>query len=1265
MSVIILEFDQFLRAVKARRSYTHALLLGAGASKNSGIKTAAECILDWKKEIYDSNNLDISDSDLKLKTTEDIQNWLDEQGSYPPAGHPDEYSFYAERTFTTEESRKAYFEELFKDKSPSPGYLILGRLIEKGLIKYVLTTNFDDLIAKAAFQQNLIALEVNLDTTDNVYSQLNNKSFIKVALHGDYKFSRLKNTAKELDSQSDKLVDALKHYLTTNDLIVVGYSGRDRSLMEALEAAFKNDGRGCLYWLNYSDVISPEVEKLICSINTHRNRKAYQVRLEKKDFDQVLGFIAKFCFKDDENLLSYLESINTSSTLESIRTSTTKPNEAVEVTNYQEQLETATSTETLSTPINQTIELHPIRLEISPQIEKTLRDLVFAFLFGGWNESNSNDKELIENVVKKDYQSWVESIREVYETPHSPISLKNGVWTVTSKLELLDFLRGKLYDNHLVSLEEMAIDALGEMNPEFELPQEDRYAAALYDKKLSYSESIREGIAESIVLIGIEKDKLVNCSTTSRNFIAPKIVRNLLLNTDWKLWGSLNSLIPTLAEAAPDEFLSCVEHTLHRTDKPFDALFSQESNGFGGRIYTTGLLWALEGLAWSELYLPRVLLILAELASIDPGGNWANRPINSLKTILLPWLPQTLAKKDKRVSAIKPVIRDFPDIAWQVILAMLPSQHSTSSGSHKPKWRNPIPDDFKQEVLNVDYWDEVTQYANLAVDIAEKDVAKLTQLAKEFDHLPAPAFERLNALLSSETIKRLPEEEKAKIWKNLTEFTQKHRKFPDASWVLPNNILEKIEAVTSQLVPTDLLLKYERLFGNNDWDLYDEEAPKERNWEVQRDRLKEKRAKVIEEIYLAYGIDGVYRFIEQVKTADNVGIALADFNNGELTSNVIPKYINNENMQLKQFARGFTVEAFNKYGWKWVKAFDLTNWDIEQKVQFLTCLPFDTKTITFVKETLCADENLYWKVAFINPYHTDIDLLSLADKLLEVKRIHSAIDVLHHRVRSGKGLDIQRSVKALLSINESAEQTHQMSTHDTQELIKALQADPNTPEDDLFKVEWFYVPLLDELHGNKPTILQKKLATEPPFLAELMRLIYKPSDAGDDYPKPDEEKKNLATNAWRLLQNWKLPPGLKDGIFNADDFINWVNAVKNQAKDDKRYEITMQEIGKVFYYYPVNQDRLWLPKEVAEVIDGNDAEHIRIGYTVEIYNSRGVHTIDPEGRPELALAAKWEDRAKIADEEGYPRFGAELREVAKSYRREAQRNVDEFADRNR
>jgi hypothetical protein len=85
---------------------------------------------------------------------------------------------------------------------------------------------------------------------------------------------------------------------------------------------------------------------------------------------------------------------------------------------------------------------------------------------------------------------------------------------------------------------------------------------------------------------------------------------------------------------------------------PFDKLFDQEDTGVFGRNYITGLLWALEGIAWEEAYLSRTAVALAEIASHDPGGNWANRPSNSLTNIFLPWMPHTLASVEKRQAAM-------------------------------------------------------------------------------------------------------------------------------------------------------------------------------------------------------------------------------------------------------------------------------------------------------------------------------------------------------------------------------------------------------------------------------------------------------------------------------------------------------------------------------------------------------------------------------------------------------------------------------------
>lgn len=861
-----------------------------------------------------------------------------------------------------------------------------------------------------------------------------------------------------------------------------------------------------------------------------------------------------------------------------------------------------------------------------------------------------------------EFKSWVANLRDAQQLDNSPVSLNNGIWSIKHRKQLWEQMASIIYDDHLDKISELAYEVLTEIDPQFELPADKRYASKVYGKALKHSDQLRRGLAETLALIGAESEKLVNCSTNKRESTAPLCVRKILNNADWKLWGSLSNLLSTLAEAAPNEFLNCVETALRLDPCPFDELFNQESDGVGGRTYFTGILWALEALAWSETYLARVNIILAELAAHDPGGSWANRPINSLKTILMPWLPQTLASAEKRLSSVKAIKRDFPDIAWRVITSMLPNQHQTSSGTNKPQWRGAVPEDFKITVMDVDYWKEVSAYIELAIDIAEVDIQKLVKLTKELDHLGL-SYERVLSLLSSDQITKLPEVEKTPIWKNLIEFTQKHKRFPDSNWALNGEIISKIEEVASKLAPTDKLLQYERLFGNNDWDLSDEIDSDD--YEIKRLKFSEKREQAITEIYRLGGLSTIINFVNQVQSPYNVGLALSVINNSELTTRLLPSFFSDSSEKIKQLVRGFLIGAFSKYGWDWVDSLNLNDWDTQQKVELLCCLPFETKTLDLAKKLLGNNEYLFWEKVWVNPYHTDADLIYIVDKLLEVKRINAAIHVLYYRFHESKGLDIVRSVKALLSANNSIETSSQMDSHYSIELIKALQKDPNTPPQDLFNVEWFYIPLLDDSHGHHPVFLQKKLAQDPEFFCQLMNMIYKPTNADESYSEPDQEQRNLATNAWSLIHIWKTPPGQDGEEFDENVFKQWVKEVKELSAQNDRLDISMQEIGKVFYYYPQNEEGLWLPNAVAEVLDGKDAEHIRIGYIQEIYNSRGVHWVDPEGKPELALANKWQKRAEIAEQEGYPRFAAKLRERAESYKRDAQSIIDEHSSRNK
>lgn len=296
---LYLEFDAFLRSIKQNLDGSFGVLLGAGASITSGIQSANDCIWDWKFSIYQSSSgnqkklVDPKKSDLSKDI---IQKWLDAQGKYPQLGSPEEYSFYAEKAFPIDADRTKYFEGLCNGKSPYVGYKLLCLLNKFGIVKSVWSTNFDGLVERAAQQANITPIAINLDCVDRIYRTESSNELLYIALHGDCKFSTLKNTEKELDSQNSEFVLALRRYFVDKNLIIIGYSGRDESLMSALREAFTDKGAGRLYWCGYGKKIAPEIAHLIQTIRS-AGREAFYI--DTDGFDNVMLSLVRFCFNED------------------------------------------------------------------------------------------------------------------------------------------------------------------------------------------------------------------------------------------------------------------------------------------------------------------------------------------------------------------------------------------------------------------------------------------------------------------------------------------------------------------------------------------------------------------------------------------------------------------------------------------------------------------------------------------------------------------------------------------------------------------------------------------------------------------------------------------------------------------------------------------------------------------------------------------------------------------------------------------------------
>ena len=297
----LLSLDAFVRSIGIRRTAPLSLFIGAGASISSGLPSAQMCIREWKRSIFLTNNPGLEDQFTELSlpgVRRKIQHWLDAQGRFPPDDAPDEYGFYIQQCFPIEEDRRAYFRTNVREARPHVGYQLLCHLAEADLIRSIWSTNFDGLAARAAAPFSLTPFEVGIDSQQRLTRSPMQGELLCVSLHGDYRYDALKNTPDELQNQEEVLRKALNETTRETSLVVVGYSGRDKSVMDALYTAYAEPGNGVLFWCGFSDAEPPDQVAALIHHARNRGRSAYYV--PTLGFDDLMTRIALHCLHGEK-----------------------------------------------------------------------------------------------------------------------------------------------------------------------------------------------------------------------------------------------------------------------------------------------------------------------------------------------------------------------------------------------------------------------------------------------------------------------------------------------------------------------------------------------------------------------------------------------------------------------------------------------------------------------------------------------------------------------------------------------------------------------------------------------------------------------------------------------------------------------------------------------------------------------------------------------------------------------------------------------------
>jgi hypothetical protein len=495
------------------------------------------------------------------------------------------------------------------------------------------------------------------------------------------------------------------------------------------------------------------------------------------------------------------------------------------------------------------------------------------------------------------------------------------------------------------------------------------------------------------------------------------------------------------------------------------------------------------------------------------------------------------------------------------------------------------------------------------------------------------------------------------LWEVLTNMVMKHRKFHDANWALPSKEVKNIARVADMLKPSSPDLLYRRLFGSHESELYDEKG----NFEEQRKKVEGQRTNAVEEILNITTVDGVIQFARTVVMPWEVGLAL-----GRLDSNVtdpyfLPNKLIDDDKIVNEVTRGYIWSRFYTKGWEWVDEANTDSWTDDQKVAFLIMLPFEQGTWQRAKALLGQNEYLYWRSANVRPYGLKKELYEAVTKLLENERPRAAIQCLNWLLYEKMEVPIEQTIKALLINPSSKEPMNSLDPHATGELIKWLQDNPKADQDKLIQIEWIYIEMLDHHFDLVPKTLEQKLADEPASFCEVIRTIFLSEKDKGKKEEITEKRKLIAAKAYSLLYGWRTIPGTQqDGSIDGTELRNWVKEVKGSCEESGHLAIAMDEIGKVLAYSQPDPSGLWIHKAVAEILNENDAEEMRNGFSVQRFNMRGVYT-GSHGVQEKGIADDYRQKAEALDKEGFFRFAASVRGLAVTYEHDAEREASRDA----
>ena len=889
-------------------------------------------------------------------------------------------------------------------------------------------------------------------------------------------------------------------------------------------------------------------------------------------------------------------------------------------------------------------------------------------LIGQWDETNEHDKETVAQITGHPYEEVARVAAALAQTEDSPLTKVGSRWRFLSHEEAWHLLAPRLTVDDVERFTEEAVRILGTESSEYELPVEQRHLAGIQGKGVPHSRLLREGIVRTLALMGNQGERAQNVEDVPYR---PAIVLRRVLTEDkgWEIWATLSSDLATLAEADPDTVMGAIEWRLSATPGSFEDLFHQEGDPLFGGAQHTGLLWALERLAWAPEYFSRVAVILARLAQTDPGGRIANRPAESLKTMFLPWFRVSEASDSQRPQTLGALLTRVPQVGWRTLVDAFPTGHDFAVGREPPLWRP-----WGQDGTPRPNWEQirasVKEMERLLMLHVEDDADRWKDVLSLISRLSPEGRRRATELMAerADAIKQHPNS--ADLWSGIRTQLNRHRSFPDANWAIPEAELNPLAGIYEGLTPDDPAAAYSWLFSG--WPELPDGSDR-RDVESHHASLDAARQTAIAAAYVSGGPDAILSIAESAEQPGEVGRAFFIGIGAELALELALTHAGSEQGQYRLMVRGILWTLFHQRGrpaWDGVleraKAADSTP---QALADVFLAASSDRDTWMRLGNETSEVQRCYWEL--MNPWavswEDEADVSFVALKLLEYHRAPAVAEWTSHQpVHHEIVIRTLEQLPADLVDTSAPEARSNWSIYDITSLLEKLDESEAVDDSTIAHLELPFISALSH-DSRRDLALHREISRDPALFADLVAHMCRRDDGQTDDAVNEQAAWVAGSILVPIMMGQGIVPGrTEDGVVDYEALTAWVNEARRLCAERGRGGIGDDFIGQLLSRAPVGDDGIWPCEPVRELLEQVASQNMGNGFDVGTHNRRGVTTRSAfdGGGQERTLVEEYRRQAnEIAAR--WPTTAGLLRRIAESYKREAQWHDRDAEERDR